>query len=85
MQRAKQAAVLQEETSVNYKLVLFLLLSGLTVLFVFQNVAVVEIQFLFWSARVSRSLLIFLLLAMGILIGWLLHGYHRYRKGKANG
>ncbi|MDH4321428.1 MAG: LapA family protein [Desulfobulbaceae bacterium] len=69
----------------NYKLVLFLILSGLTVLFVFQNVAVVEIQFLFWSGRISRSLLIFLLLAMGTLIGWLLHGYHRYRQGKSNG
>jgi putative membrane protein len=68
----------------NYKLILVLILTGLAVLFIIQNVAIVEIQFLFWSIQMSRSLLIFLLLAIGIIIGWFLHGYLKYRKGKSN-
>ena len=57
---------------------------ALGALFIIQNVAVVEIQFLFWSITMSRSLLIVLLLALGTAIGWLLHGYLRFRKRKAD-
>ena len=67
----------------NYKLILVLILAGLAVLFIIQNVAVVDIRFLFWSMQMSRSLLMFLLLAIGIIIGWFLHGYLKYRKGKS--
>ena len=66
----------------NYKLVLTLILAGLVVLFVIQNVAVVEIQFLFWSTKMPRSLLMFLLLATGIVMGWFLQSYFSHRKGK---
>jgi len=66
----------------NIKLLLILILAGLAVIFIIQNVAVVEIQFLFWSFQMSRSLLMFFLLAMGIIMGWFLHGYLKYRKGK---
>ncbi|MBA3003677.1 MAG: LapA family protein [Desulfurivibrio sp.] len=68
----------------NYKLILILVLVGLAFLFIFQNIAAVEIQFLFWSIQMSRSLLIFSLLAIGFIIGWFLHGYLKYRKGKSN-
>ena len=68
----------------NYKLILILILAGLILLFIIQNVAVVEIQFLFWSIQMSRSLLIFFLLGIGIIIGWFLHGYLRQRKGNSN-
>lgn len=56
----------------NLKLVLGLTLAGLTVLFIIQNVAVVETRFLFWTLVISRSLLIFFILAFGIVPGWLL-------------
>ena len=68
----------------NYKLILSLILAGLILLFIIQNFAVVEIQFLFWSIQMSRSLLIFLLLAIGVIIGWFLHGYLKQRSGKSN-
>ncbi len=67
----------------NFKLILILILAGLTVLFIIQNVTVVEIQFLFWSIQMSRSLLMFLLLAIGIIIGWFLHGYLKHKKDKS--
>jgi lipopolysaccharide assembly protein A len=68
----------------NYKLILILILSGLILLFIIQNVVVVEIQFLFRSIQMSRSLLIFFPLAVGMIMGWFLHGYLKRRKGKLN-
>jgi len=68
----------------NYKLILILILAGLILLFIIQNVAVVEIKFLFWSIQMSQLLLIFFLLAIGIIIGWFLHGYLKQRKGESN-
>jgi uncharacterized integral membrane protein len=67
----------------NYKMLLILILSGLAVLFIIQNVAVVEIQFLFWATQMPRSLLMFLLLAVGIIIGWFLHSYVKHREEKS--
>ena len=64
----------------NYKKILILILAGLAALFIIQNMAVVEIQFLFWSVSLSRSLVIFLLLAVGIAIGWFLHSFINHRR-----
>jgi len=66
-----------------YKLYFVLSLVALTVLFILQNMEVVEIRFLFWSISMSRSLMIFLLFFGGALAGWFLHGYSLYRKKKA--
>jgi len=62
------------------KLILTLILIGLVVLFVVQNTAVVDIRFLFWTAAMSRALLIFFVLAVGIIIGWLWRGYTLYKE-----
>lgn len=59
----------------HFKLVFSLVLTGIIVLFVVQNVAVVEISFLFWSVAMSRALLLFFVLAAGIVIGWLMHSF----------
>ena len=64
----------------NYKLTIILILAGLALLFVFQNVAIVEIQFLFWSTRMPRSLLVVVLLITGVIIGWFLNGFLRHWK-----
>ncbi|MBU2053596.1 MAG: LapA family protein [Proteobacteria bacterium] len=64
----------------NYKKILIILLAGLAFLFIIQNMAVVEIQFLFWSVALSRSLVILLLLAVGIAIGWFLHSFINHRR-----
>ena len=66
------------------KLIGVLVLAGLVVLFIIQNVAVVEIRLLFWSIQISRSLLMFLLLVVGMIIGWFLHAYlKKSRKPKS--
>lgn len=66
-----------------YKLVTVLILAGLVVLFIIQNVAVVEVRFLFWTMQISKALLIFLLFAVGVIMGWALNGYLIYRQRKA--
>lgn len=58
----------------NIKLIAILILCGLFLLFVVQNIAMVEVQFLIWSARMPRSMLMFLALAVGVVIGWFTHG-----------
>jgi len=65
---------------VSYKLISTLILIGVVVIFVIQNVAVVEIKFLLWSFEMSRSLLYFIIIAIGIVSGWLLNSYHRHKK-----
>ncbi|MDH3328152.1 MAG: LapA family protein [Desulfobulbaceae bacterium] len=66
----------------NNKLIISLVLAGLAILFVIQNVAVVEIRFLFWTFAMSRSLFMIFLLAIGIIVGWLLHSYILHRASK---
>jgi len=64
----------------NYKLVISLILAGLAIIFIIQNVAIVKISFLFWSIQMSQALLMFLLFAAGILAGWLLQSYFKRQK-----
>jgi putative membrane protein len=67
----------------NFKLIVILILTCLAVIFIIQNVEIVEIRFLFWSIKLSRSLLMFFLVAAGIIIGWFLNSFLKYRKTKA--
>jgi uncharacterized integral membrane protein len=66
----------------NLKLILILIFVSLIVIFITQNVAVVDIRFLFWNVSMSRALLIFFLLIIGIALGWFLHSYLSYRESK---
>lgn len=66
----------------SFKLILILILSSLAVIFVAQNVAVVEIGFLIWTTSMSAALLIFFTLMLGFVLGWFLHGYLLHRKAK---
>jgi len=56
--------------------VLLIILVGIGLVFAIQNVADVEVQFLFWSIALPRAILILAVLALGILIGWILHSVH---------
>ena len=61
----------------NVKLVVSLILVGLVVIFVAQNVEVVSVAFLGWSFQTHRAFLIFGVLAIGIGAGWILRGSKR--------
>lgn len=61
----------------NKKIISILVLIVLSVVFIVQNFSVVKITFLFWSIEMSRALLVFFLIAIGIAIGWLLHAHFK--------
>ncbi|HTY21488.1 MAG TPA: LapA family protein, partial [Desulfomonilaceae bacterium] len=59
----------------NLKLILTLIVTGLIVIFITQNATVVDIRFLFWEVSMSRALVIFFFLIIGIALGWSFHSY----------
>ncbi|MFC1891972.1 lipopolysaccharide assembly protein LapA domain-containing protein [Thermodesulfobacteriota bacterium] len=59
----------------SYKLITGLIAACLVVIFIIQNAAVVEIQIFFWTIAMSRVLLMFIILAIGIIGGWLLKSF----------
>ena len=52
--------------------IIFVCLIIFVLIFVVQNTQVVEFQFLTWTISLSRSLMLFGALAIGIVAGWLL-------------
>lgn len=66
------------------RLLLLLILSSMAVLFIAQNVAVVEIGFLYWRTSMSSALLIFFSLMTGFVLGWFMHSYRLHRKAMYN-
>ena len=52
--------------------IIFICLIGLVVIFVLQNTQVVEVRFLFWTVSMSRALMLFGTLVIGLIGGWLL-------------
>lgn len=63
----------------NFKLGASAVIACFVVIFIFQNTAVVEMKFLFWSLTMSRSLLILIFVGVGIIIGWLLKGHIAFK------
>ncbi len=59
------------------KIAVAAILLVLVTLFAVQNSQVVEIRLAFWSVEISRALLIYLMLAIGIVIGWFLRAIWR--------
>jgi uncharacterized integral membrane protein len=58
-----------KEKPVNF---IFICLIGLVIIFVLQNTQVVEVRFLFWTISMSRALMLFGTLVIGLIGGWLL-------------
>ncbi len=49
----------------------------LVMIFAVQNAQTVELRLLFWEVAFPRSLLIFLMLMIGISVGWFLSSIYR--------
>ncbi len=62
------------------KRIIVAILAVLAAVFIVQNVTVMDLRFLFWTLSMSGALLMFLILAAGIILGWLLHGGFTRRK-----
>ena len=59
----------------NFKFGFLLFLAALFALFVLQNIEEVQVRFLLWSISMSRAIMFFFVITIGIAIGWLLHGH----------
>ena len=66
------------------KLITSIILAGLAAIFIFQNAAMVELKFLFWTLPASMALTMFLILSSGIIAGWLLRGTFSRRKSRTH-
>ncbi|MDX2425588.1 MAG: LapA family protein [Cycloclasticus sp.] len=56
----------------------------MVVIFIIQNAAVVDIQLLFWKISMSRSLMMFFVLLIGFVIGWITCGHFHKKGNKPN-
>ena len=64
------------------KIVALLVLLGLVAVFTFQNTAVVEVTFLFWTMSMSVSLMLIAAVSAGIIAGMVLSYINTRRKHK---
>ena len=54
------------------KNIVIIVLAALFVIFIVQNTRIVEVQLLFWTVSMSRSLMLLATLLIGLIGGWLL-------------
>jgi len=64
----------------NVKLFVILAAASLLVIFTIQNAAEIEVNLFFWSITTRRAFLVFGVLVIGILIGWIFHSISAHRK-----
>jgi putative membrane protein len=68
----------------NIRPFILIVLIAIAMIFAIQNVAEVEVQFLLWSVALPRAIMILVVLAVGMLIGWILHSVHIRRQKSRN-
>ena len=61
-----------------YKLIAVAVLILMALIFIIQNSMVVDINVFFWTIKISRILLMLILLIVGIIIGFLLNSYIKH-------
>ena len=59
------------------KFVTGIIFGVLMVIFIFQNIDLVDINFLFWHITISRALMIFVVFLIGVILGILLKSLKR--------
>jgi uncharacterized integral membrane protein len=64
------------------KLIIGLILMSLVIIFVIQNVGLVDVRLFFWTLSMSGALLFFLLFFSGAIFGWLVFSYYFHREKK---
>lgn len=62
------------------KLILGLVLAVCVVFFTLQNAETVELRFLIWTLAAPRAVMVFGVLAIGMIMGWILHSWLSHQK-----
>lgn len=68
----------------NAKLIIGLILVGATSIIILQNIAVMDLDILFWSVPASSAVVMSSILMTGIILGLLLHGIFNRRDNCGN-
>jgi len=63
-----------------FRFILAILLGTLCIIFFAQNTVAVPVVFLFWTLNAPTALLMFAVLVVGIILGWVFRGIGRKRK-----
>ena len=66
------------------KVIIILILLAFVAVFTFQNTAVMQVHFLFWSASMSAALMLIFALIFGIIIGMLISFFNTHKKKKTD-
>ncbi len=53
---------------------------ALFAVFTFQNLVTVEVTFLIWAVQLPRAILVFVVFALGAVLGWILSSARRHRR-----
>jgi uncharacterized integral membrane protein len=72
--------VTSEEDDMHLKIILVVVITCLVVLFIMQNTTAVSIHYLVWTLSMNGALLFFIILMLGIVVGWLMHTFVIFRK-----
>ena len=67
------------------RLILWLSLLAVVVLFVAQNAQVVELRLFVWRLALSQALLLFFAVLAGFGLGWILHAYMAWKRARGAG
>lgn len=63
-----------------FKLLTAIVLLVLVLIFIFQNVEMVQIQFLVWQVETARGLMALIIFLVGVVTGWLGRSQLAHRK-----
>jgi uncharacterized integral membrane protein len=69
--------LITRKRKVEMKLIIFLgvFLASLSLIFIIQNITVIDIRLFIWTLSISLPLLMFGLILAGLILGWLMHSY----------
>ncbi|MBN1836657.1 MAG: LapA family protein [Spirochaetales bacterium] len=65
------------------RFILGIIIGVLVIIFMFQNVAPIEVRFIAWTVTLSRAVILLIVFAVGIIVGWVFHGAGKRRRDKA--
>ena len=65
------------------RFILGIIIGVVVIIFMFQNVQPIEVTFLAWTLTLSRAVILLIVFAVGIIVGWIFHGVGKRRRDKA--
>ena len=63
-----------------FRFILGIVFGILALIFVFQNMENTSVTFLAWTITTSRAVILFIILAVGFIVGWAVGSLGRWRR-----